>query len=398
MRSSPGMAAPQTAPSLADPVGEAERLAPLAAESAAQAERERRLPRELVDAISASGLFRMLVPGELGGGEVTPAQMVGAVEALAYGDGAAGWCLAVSATSGMLAAYLPTEHAREVYGDPRGVAGGVFAPKGRAVAGPDGLRASGRWAFSSGCEHCDWLMGGCLVERDGEVVRLESGAPDVRLLLFPAAEVKVIDTWNVAGLRGTGSHDIEVADALVPEGRAASMISEAPRSTGPLYAFPVFGLLALSIAAVGLGIGRAAIAELVELSGARKPTGSKRTLAERPEAQAQVARAEASLAAARALIDARVDAAWAAASEGGEVPVEARAGLRAAATNAIEAARDATVAMYELGGGAAIYESSPLQRRLRDVHVATQHMLVAPSTWELAGRSLLGQPLDTAQI
>jgi alkylation response protein AidB-like acyl-CoA dehydrogenase len=382
----------------ADPLLEARRLAAQAREAAAQAERDRRLPADLVEAIAAAGLFRMLVPAELAGGEVTPAQMVGAVEALAYGDGAAGWCLAVAATSGMLAAYLPGEHAREVYGDPGSVAGGVFAPKGRAVAGPDGLRASGRWAFASGCEHCDWLMGGCFVERDGEVVKLESGAPDVRLLLFPAAEVQIVDTWNVAGLRGTGSHDFEVTDALVPEGRAASLISDPPRAAGPLYAFPIFGLLALSIAAVGLGIARAAIAELAEISGARKPSGSKRTLAERPEAQARVARHEAGLAAARALIDARVEAAWIAANEAGEVSVQARAGLRAAATHAIEAARDVTVAMYELGGGAAIYESSPLQRRLRDVHVATQHMLVAPSTWELAGRSLLGQPLDAAQV
>jgi indole-3-acetate monooxygenase len=392
------MAASRTTPSLADPVGEAERLAPLARDAAPQAERDRRLAAELVEAIAATGLFRMLVPAEFGGGEVTPAQMVGAVEALAYGDGAAGWCLAVAATSGMLAAYLPADAARQVYGDPGGVAGGVFAPKGRAVAESGGLRASGRWAFASGCEHCDWLMGGCIVERDGEVVKLESGAPDVRLLLFPAAEVKIVDTWDVAGLRGTGSHDFEVTDSLVPEDRAASLISDPPRAGGPLYAFPVFGLLALSIAAVGLGIGRAAIDELAELAGARKPTGSKRTLAERPAAQAQVARAEASLSAARALIDSRVEAAWTAASEAGEVSVEARAGLRAAATHAIGAAREVTNSMYELGGGAAVYDSSPLQRHMRDVHVATQHMLVAPSTWELAGRSLLGQPLDPSQL
>ena len=392
------MAAPQTKEPAADPGAAARDLAPLAREAALEAERDRRLPAPLVEAIAEAGLFRMLVPRELGGGEATPAQLVDAVELLAHGDGAAGWCLAVAATSGMLAAYLPDEQAREVFGDRRGIAGGVFAPKGRAVAGPDGLLAAGRWPFASGCEHCDWLMGGCLVERDGELEKLETGAPDIRLLLFPAREVTIIDTWDVAGLRGTGSHDIEVSDRLVPPERSVSLISDSPRAPGPLYAFPVFGLLALSIATVGLGIARAALEELVALAGARKPTGRKRTLAERPEAQAQVARAQASLSAARALIDRKVESAWLAASEEGEVSVAARAELRLAATHAIGAAREVTDAMYELGGGAAIYATSPLQRHLRDVHVATQHMLVAPSTWELAGRQLLGQPLDSTQL
>jgi alkylation response protein AidB-like acyl-CoA dehydrogenase len=391
------MATPQTKPA-SDPVTAARDLAPMAREAALEAERERRLPAPLVAAISEAGLFRMLVPRELGGAEATPAQLVDAVEALANGDGAAGWCLAVLSTSGMLAAYLPEEQAAEVYGDPHGIAGGVFAPKGRAVEGPDGLLASGRWPFASGCEHCDWLMGGCLVERDGEVAKLESGAPDIRLLLFPAREVTIHDTWNVAGLRGTGSHDIEVSERLCPPQRSVSLISDSPRAAGPLYAFPVFGLLALSIAAVGLGIARAAVEELVAVAGVRVPTGGKRSLAERPDAQSRVARAQAALSAARALIDRNIEAAWGAAVDSGEVSVEMRAGLRLAATHAIGAARDVTDAMYELGGGSAIYDTNPLQRHMRDVHVATQHMLVAPSTWELAGRSLLGQPLDASQL
>ena len=392
------MATPQTTEPASDPGAAARQLAPMARGAALEAERERRLPAPLVTAISEAGLFRMLVPRELGGGEATPAQLIEAVETLASGDGAAGWCLAVLSTSGMLAAYLPEEQAREVYGDPLGIAGGVFNPKGLAVEGPDGLLTSGRWPFASGCEHCDWLMGGCMIERDGEIVKLESGAPDIRLLLFPAREVTIHDTWNVAGLRGTGSHDIEVSERLCPPERSVSLISGKPRATGPLYAFPAFGLLALSIAAVGLGIARASIEELTAVAGARVPSGGKRTLAERPDAQVRVARAQAALAAARALIDRNVEAAWEAASGEGKVGIEMRAGLRLAATHAIGAARDVTDAMYELGGGSAIYDTNPLQRQMRDVHVATQHMLVAPSTWELAGRSLLGQPLDVSQL
>lgn len=344
----------------------------------------------------------MLVPADVGGGEAEPAELVEAVAALAEGDGSAGWCLAVSATSGMLGAYVPKEAAAEMLGAPGSIAGGVFAPKGKAV--PDeggsggGYRATGRWAFASGCEHCDWLMGGCFVEDGGELRKLESGAPDIRLLLFPRDEVEIIDTWHVAGLRGTGSNDIAVDGALAPADRTASLLSDSPRADGPLYAFPVFGLLALSIAACGLGIARAAINDLTGLAGAKKPSGSARTLGERGDTRSGVAEAEAKVRSARALIDEAVGEAWGSAVAGGEIPVQQRAGLRLAASHGMRSARDAVDSMYELGGGSSVYESSPLQRRLRDVHVATQHMLVGPATWELAGRVLLGQETDTSQL
>ncbi|MDP9189727.1 MAG: acyl-CoA dehydrogenase family protein, partial [Actinomycetota bacterium] len=192
-------------------------LAPRAAELADVTELSRRLPAELVEAISAAGLFRMLVPAEAGGGEAEPAELVAAVSELARGDGSAGWCLAVAATSGMLAAYLPLEAAREVFGEETSVAGGVFAPMGRARVEAGGYSVSGRWRFGSGCEHCDWLMGGCLIEEGGGLRKLETGAPDIRFMLFPAAEAEVIDTWNVSGLKGTGSHDFSVSDVRVPE-------------------------------------------------------------------------------------------------------------------------------------------------------------------------------------
>lgn len=384
--------------STAGPVQAARALATRAAELAEEAERGRRLPDELAAEMARAGLFRMLVPAGIGGGEAEPAELIEAVSALAEGDGSAGWCLAVSATAGMLAAYLPEDAAGEVLGDPGSVAGGVFAPMGRAVAVDGAFEASGRWRFASGCDHCDWLMGGCLVERDGEVVTLPTGAPDVRLLLFPRAEVEVIDTWHVAGLRGTGSKDIEVSGAMVPAERTASLITDSPRADGPLYAFPVFGLLALSIAACALGIGRAAVEDLSELAGAKRPTGSGRTLGERADTRVKVAEAEGALRAARAFIDGAVGEAWESARAGGRIPVEQRAALRLAASHGVRAARDAVDSMYELGGGTAVYESSPLQRRLRDIHVATQHMLVGPATWELAGRVLLGQETDTTQL
>lgn len=383
----------------ADPLAAARLVTPLARSLAARCDRDRRLAPELVQALRKSGLFRMLVPASLGGGEATPWQMVTAVEELARGDAAAGWCVSVASTSGVLAAYLDDQHAREVFGEPMSCAGGVFAPKGRATpVRPGALEVSGRWSFASGVAHCDWLLGGCTVAEADGVRTLESGAPDVRMVLVPAAQANVIDTWAVSGLRGTGSHDFAVDAVEVPEARSVSLIADAPRHEGPLYAFPSFGLLALAIAGVGMGVARGAVQDLVGLADAKTPAMATHALAEQPDTRARVARAEAQLRAARALVQEAIGEAWEQALGEGGVDIEHRAGLRLAASHAMGTAAHVVDEMYALAGGSAVYDSSPLQRRFRDIHVATQHMLVNPSTWDFAGRVLLGAPVRSEQF
>ncbi len=383
---------------MTSPLEAATQIGPRAAELASEAEAQRRLPAKLSGELADAGLYRLCVPASLGGGEAPPGELLSAVEELARGDAAAGWCVAVCATAGMLAAYLEPDAAVDVFGDPSGVVGGVFAPMGRAAAAGDGLTVGGRWRFCSNVDNCDWLMGGCIVSDDGAPRLLESGRPDIRLVLMRAAEVDVIDTWSVSGLRATGSHDIAVDGLSVPASRSASLITDPPRERGPLYAFPPFGLLAAAIAAVALGIARGALGDLGDLAGAKTPTLSTRKLAERAATQSGIARAEAGLRAARTLLEGSTRQAWDAAVAGSAIPIELRAGLRMASTHAVEAAAAAVDAAYSLAGGTAIYETSPLQRRFRDVHAATQHMLVGPATWELVGRSLLGLDFDASQL
>jgi len=380
------------------PVDAARALAAELAEVAAQTESGRRVSPQLSGMLADAGLYRLCVPAAIGGGEAAPGDLIEAVEALAVGDAAPAWCVAVCATAGMLAAYLPADAAREVFGAADAVVGGVFAPLGRATATAGGYAVSGRWRFASNIDNCTWLMGGCVV-LDGDLPRtLESGRPDIRLMLMPVADVETIDTWSVSGLRGTGSHDFAVDDLEVPAARSASLISDEPLGDGPLYAFPPFGLLAAAIAAVALGTARGALDDVVGLAGGKTPTLSSRKLAERPATQARIGAAEARLRAARAhLLDA-IDVAWSAAQQTGAVALELRVGLRLAATQATEAATATVDDAYNLAGGSAIYETSPLQRRFRDAHAATQHMLVSPATWELTGRALLGLDLDDSQL
>lgn len=364
----------------------------------AQIASARRLPAATVAALSEECLFSLCVPASLGGPECHVETLVLALEALAEGDASAGWCAAIGSTSSVLAGYLEPDVAREIFSGRDAVAGGVFAPRGRAEREGDCYRVSGRWSFASGCEHCSWLMGGCEVTSGGEVVQAPGGRPDVRLMLFPASAAEILDTWDVAGLEGTGSHDIEVRELEVPATHSVSILSDRPRETGPLYRFPVFGLLALGIASVALGIARRAGEELRSLAAEKHPTLSSRRLARRPATQSAVAEAEAHRSAGRALLLETVREVWERAREPGELGQAERARVRLAATHAVREATRAVDIAYHLGGGTSIYRSSPLQRLFRDAHVLTQHMMVGDATLELVGRVLLQQGVDASML
>jgi len=371
----------------ADPIERATALAPLAARLAPETEAQRRLAPELADALRASGLLRLGVPATVGGDEATPATILEAAETLARADASAGWIVSIACTASVLAGWMAPDAAREALGSPDTVAVGVFSPRARGVQTDDGgLRVTGRWPFSSGIGQADWFFAGCLIEADGH--------PAHRAVCLPTSEIEVIDTWHVSGLRGTGSHDTAAHDVLVPPERVIDLIGGRPVDPAPLYRFPLFALLASSIAAVCLGIARAAIDDLVQLASVKTPEASNRKLAERPITQQRVAEGEAALLAARAFFYEAVATAWA--SGGDDLP--SRAALRLAATHAARTAADVTRSMYDLGGGTAIYESSPLQRRFRDAHTATAHFQVAPQTYEVIGRVMLGLPADTSRL
>ncbi|HTF35119.1 MAG TPA: acyl-CoA dehydrogenase family protein [Myxococcota bacterium] len=382
-----------------DPIDAARALVPRLRALSPRIERERRLPLDVVAELAATGLFALCIPRSLQGEEASPITLIRVIEELAVGDAAAAWCVMIGATSGLVAGWLDKTAAHEIFARaPEAVAGGVFAPAGRAVAVSGGYRVTGRWAFASGCQHCAWLMGGCAVEDNGVSRSRERGIPDSRMMIFPAAEAHVHDTWRVVGLCGTGSHDIEVHDLFVPEERSVSLLSDRPRETGPLYHFPVFGLLAIGVSAVALGLARAAIDEFALLAASKRPTGSARILAERPAVQVDVARAEVGISAARSYLLEIVEAAYECARQRAEVPLALRARIRLAATHATLNAAKAVDQMYQAAGSTAIYDMSPLQRYFRDVHVVTQHMAVAPATLELAGRILLGLDTDTSML
>lgn len=348
----------------------------------------RRLPPEVVDALATAGLFKALVPRDYGGGEHPVGELVEALETLAAVDGSAAWCAMIGATSGLISAYLPPETARELFADPRAISAGIFAPFGKARVVDGGYRVSGRWPFASGCQHATHVMGGVMIAREGK--------PEMRSMVFAKEDVRVHDTWDVAGLRGTGSHDVEVEDAFVPEARTLSLFGP-PVHEGALYRQPLFGSLAAGVAAVALGLARGALDELVTIAKTKR-IGPERTMASRELVQRDVGVAWGTLDAARATLVAALDANAREVERDGAASLQTRARLRLAACHATKESAKVVDLAYEHGGGAAIYATSSLQRAKRDVHVATQHLMVSGTSATLAGRALLGLDGDYSAL
>ena len=365
---------------------------------AQEMEDARRLPTDVAGKMADAGLFRMITPSVYGGLECSPREIVDAVEVVAEANASAGWCAMIAATTAMNAAYMAPDAAREVYSEPRTITGGVFAPMGKAVVDGDDFIVTGRWQWGSGSANCTWLCGGCMVFEDGELRTLPSGRPDTRMMVFPADQAELIDTWHVMGLKGTGSGDIAVENIRVPKGRSVSLVVDKPHVDGALYKFPAFGLLALGVAATALGNTRGTLNSFADLASAKKNQGSAKTLSERVNVQSEMAKMTAAFRSARAYLHDEIEQTWVVAQSSDDIPVERRAALRMACTHIVRTGADIARNCYDLGGGAALFQSSDLQRRFRDAHAMTQHIVTAPGTWELTGRLLFELPTDAGMV
>jgi alkylation response protein AidB-like acyl-CoA dehydrogenase len=365
----------------------AEGLHDLVEASADVGERNRRLTGRVVGALRDAHLFRMCVPAAYGGPEADPMTFAAAIEQVSIADGAAGWCTMIGSTTSSMSLFLEPEWAQHIFGDASSVAAGVFAPNGRAVRDGDGWRVSGRWQWGSGSGHSQWVSGGTVTD---------SG--EFHLMFFPASDVTVHDTWYSHGLRGTGSNDFSVEGAFVPDGRSVQPMVARRRVDCRLAAFPNFSLLASGVAAVSLGVARHALDEFTDLAQGKTPQYGSRTLGSSGMVQAELAKAEATLRSARAFLFDELARAWDAAGQGDRIDVATRARIRLACVHAATSAAAATDAVYTLAGGTSVFETSPLQRCLRDAHVATQHLMVSPRLHETLGRLFLGIETDASTL
>jgi alkylation response protein AidB-like acyl-CoA dehydrogenase len=371
-------------------------LADRAAELADVAERERRIPPELLRALRDAGLARMAVPACHGGADLPLPAIVATVEQVARADGALGWASGQIALSQIMVGHLPPATLDELYADgPDVLAAGAAAPKGRVTRDGVGWRVSGTWPLVSGAEYAQWIFLQCLAVDGGKLELDAGGGPRMRLVVLPSSAVEIIDTWFAVGLRGTGSHDVCARNATCADAWTAELAVADP---GPAAAarIPPRTQGGLFVAACAIGIADGALASLTELvRGGKRPAFSRRRLADQPLFQARLGEAELVLAAARALLYGELDRADRLARDGTLAQLDC-VRLRAAAPKAVELATRVTDTAFALGGATSVYERSDLQRRLRDAHAAAQHFTAGRDFYAALGALLLGEPADPA--
>lgn len=362
---------------------------PYLRERAADIEAGRRLPEDVVALLRQGGVFRAAAPKDRGGPELTSMQQTELIETLATGDVSTAWCAMIGMDSGIYAGFLEEDAVQEFYGDLDTPNSGWIHPQGRAERVPGGYRVSGHWRFGSGSTHCDVLVAGCQVFKDGEPESDPvTGAPlHWRVMVARPHQYELVDTWFTTGLAGSGSVDYTVTDLFVPEEHSFSF--HVPRRTGPLHDTPDAILRKMSGAP--LGMARAAIDHVRELAHTRvdRETGTPWT--RNPRVQSTLARAEMELAAARASVYSGLEEQWAALERGDETTAQQRTATALARYHAFSTARTIVSSLFDLVGGSSIYRGkSPLDRWLRDANTMCQHAVAQESILELTGQVLLG--------
>ncbi|MGW0661898.1 HAD-IA family hydrolase [Streptodolium elevatio] len=370
-------AAVRESPPVADQVLLAVReFAATLAPRAAEVETAGRVPDDVVAGLRATGLLGALFPTHLGGPGMTPYQIVSAIEELAYADASVAWCAAIGIDAGLCAMHWDDEQVRAVFPSPDRLLAAVLPPlgRGRRVAG--GYRVSGRWAMASGIQAADHVLCGILAEDD---------TPSWRVALLDTSAVRVVETWNTTGLRGTGSHDFEVHDAFVARGNTF-VFTDPPLRTDPLYA--TADHLVAKMAGVALGIGRAALDATRDLLLDKTDSMTRQKVGRNPRVQAGFAHAETLVGAARAYVRTTLEDSWATLAAGG-TPDRGPGAL--ARRYAFRACREAVQTLYDLAGSSAVYtDRTPLDRQLRDIATASQHIAVQDRMLEAVGDLRLG--------
>lgn len=372
-------------------------LCPEVAERALEIEAARTLPRDLVEQLRHAGVFRMNVPAALGGDELSLRDCADVLEALARADGSTGWVAAIGAGWPSLLSYLPDATYRAVYaGGPDVIAAGAAAPTGTAVRERDGYRLQGQWAFASGCQHADYLVVTAFVldehaERDAP--------PEIRLALLEPGQCEILDTWQVSGLKGTGSADLRVLDAFVSAERTGRFYGDAmPTVQHPADAIPPMTRICLDHTAVALGIAAGAVDDVIGVAPAKSLFGSGHVLAEDDVFRHGLGRVIAELGVLRASLRAAYDELQDVIATGAEFSVDLRVRIRSAAAHIAERAAAIVDHCYTSCGTSGLRESSPLQRRLRDIRALSQHVSLSPTTYTAAGAFALDKPVDTTLI
>ena len=351
-------------------------------------EDNRCLPDDLVDSLRATGLFRASWPRSMGGLEMDPLTQLKVLEELSRIDGSVGWLGTFASIGGLIGATIDPVAAKELFPSPDVVSAGQYAPRGKAERVEGGYIVNGKWSFGSGCRHADVMTGGCFVTVNGEMQMLDNGMPEVCSVMVPKSEVNILlDSWQVSGMRGTGSHDYTMTDIFVPSAHTSDSRFSAHHES-PLYKFPA--LFLFSHAPMPLGIARAALDYVYELGETKRILPGTTLLKQRGDAHEGIARAEAALRSARAWVIEVIEDIWETMCSSGELSKEQRAIFRLCLVHVSQVAKNVVAQLYDLVGSSAIHANSPMDRLLRDINVVCAHIVVQQKMYRPAGKLLFG--------
>lgn len=340
------------------------------------------------------------MPKSHGGLELEMPDTIQVLTALSKIDASIGWCAGIGAGAGIFAPHLARETYDRIYQDgPNTIIAGSIISAGKAEAIANGWRVNGRWPFVTGCMHAEWFLGFCVMTKGGKPLPGHAGknGPSlIKVLVLPARKWQIEDTWHVSGLKGTGSHHICLKDTLVREENFFDYATGSPCIPGPLYR-AVPQMLSLIHGAISLGIAEGALEDVIALaSTGRQQLRAPVPMRDSETFQCELGRISAELKAARSFLEAQTASFWGHALAG-TLKDEAllTQGVQAAIW-VVNACLRVTDACFTLAGGSALYESSPLQRRLRDIRVAAQHAFAQPRNYAPAGKLLLTKAAEAA--
>jgi alkylation response protein AidB-like acyl-CoA dehydrogenase len=382
----------EAARDLADPLERIARIAPLVEAAGDRNEALGRLVPEVVDALHAQRLFRLLLPRVYGGEEIDLVTWFRTLEALGKLDASTAWCVGQINGCAATASAVSAAVAHTIWDDPRAALSWGPPVKARAIQQPDGVhRVSGEWTMSSGSRHASWIgLMAPVFDAGGAPVALPHGAP-TRVFFVPASEVEWIESWNVTGLRATNSGGFKVNDALVRPGFSTLHHHElGAEIAAPLYKFPLILIFAIGFSGVALGIARAMLDAVIALAISKKPRLSELALRESHLVQFQIGEAEARLRSARSYVETTTAQAWRSVIASGVLSPAQRMDIRLATTFAIHEAKAVAGSAWEISGANAIFAGGPLERRWRDINTVTQQLQGRKSHLQDVGAYLLG--------
>lgn len=381
----------------------AEALIPKLRDRAARTEDLRRLPPETERDLHDAGLFRLVQPKRVGGSEFDYVALIDCADALGQGDASVAWNFANLASHHWMLGMFDKRAQDEVWDkDPDTlIASSFIFPAGRARKVDGGYMLRGSWPFSSGVESCEWNMLGSVVSSDDEADGIE-----YRIFLLNKRDYRIKDTWNAAGLRGTGSNDVGVEDAFVPEHMSVAVSDLAGGPTpgsainpNPLYALPVFSLFPYVLSGVALGNAQACLDDYVEIARHRASTYNRAMLGDMQSTQIKIAEASAKIDTARLLMRASCIAAMADARRGHIPHMSAKTRLRRDGAFSVNLCTEAVSLLFAASGARSLFISGALQRQFRDAHAVNAHLAFNfDAAGTNYGRVALGLPSENLTL